>query len=210
MCGIVGVLSNSVVDRRTVERMRGKLAHRDPDHAGPWQSAEGRVCLGHRRLSIIELDVRSKQPMCSRDGRFVVTFSGEIYNYRTVRREPEGEGVRFGTESDTEVLLEAYRRWGADSLLRLSGVFAFAVWDGQGRRLFCARDRAGEKIVLLRIRQQVLCLRFRDQRAARLAGTQAGHRLRSDDRLPYVRLRLRSEEHLAQHAKTGPGPRDDG
>src|SRR6266852_1515054 len=100
MCGIVGVLSNSVVERATVERMRDKLAHRGPDHAGLWQSDDGRICLGHRRLSIIDLDVRSHQPMCTQDGRFVVTFNGEIYNYRTVRRELEGAGVRFGTESD--------------------------------------------------------------------------------------------------------------
>lgn len=145
MCGIVGALSNSVVDRGTVVRMRDRLAHRGPNHAGLWHSDDGRICLGHRRLSIIDLDVRSNQPMRSHDGRFVVTFNGEIYNYRAVRRELEDEGVRFRTESDTEVLLEAYRRWGADLLHRLSGMFAFALWDAQERRLFCARDRAGEK-----------------------------------------------------------------
>ena len=145
MCGIVGVVSGSMVDRSTVERMRDKLAHRGPDHAGLWHSADGRTCLGHRRLSIIDLDARSHQPMCSRDGRFVVTFNGEIYNYRTVRSLLEGYGVWFRTESDTEVLLEAYRRWGANSLRHLSGMFAFALWDAQERRLFCARDRAGEK-----------------------------------------------------------------
>lgn len=145
MCGIVGVLSNAVVERAMVERMRDKLAHRGPDHAGLWQSADGRICLGHRRLAIIDLDVRSNQPMCSHDGRFVVTFNGEIYNYRAVRRELEGEGVLFLTKSDTEVLVEAYRRWGGDSLHHLSGMYAFALWDSQERRLFCARDRAGEK-----------------------------------------------------------------
>lgn len=145
MCGIVGVLSNTVVERATVERMRDRLAHRGPDHAGLWQSADGGVCLGHRRLSIIDLDVRSNQPMCSHDGRFVLTFNGEIYNYRAVRKELEGEGARFRTESDTEVLLEAFRLWGADMLNHLSGMFAFALWDTNTRRLFCARDRAGEK-----------------------------------------------------------------
>lgn len=145
MCGIVGVLSSSAVERVTVERMRDRLAHRGPDHAGLWRSADGRVCLGHRRLSIIDLEVRSNQPMSSHDGRFVVTFNGEIYNYRAVRGRLESEGVLFRTESDTEVLLEAYRRWGGDSLQHLSGMFAFALWDGAERRLFCARDRAGEK-----------------------------------------------------------------
>jgi len=145
MCGIVGAVSDSAVDRQTIERMRDRLVHRGPDHAGLWHSADARICLGHRRLSIIDLDVRSNQPMRSHDGRFVVTFNGEIYNYRVVRRHLEKEGVRFRTESDTEVLLETYRRWGASSLDQLSGMFAFALWDGQERRLFCARDRAGEK-----------------------------------------------------------------
>ena len=85
MCGIVGVLSTSTIDAETVERMRDRLAHRGPDHAGLWQSGDRRVCLGHRRLSIIDLDPRSNQPMASRDGRLVITFNGEIYNYRTVR-----------------------------------------------------------------------------------------------------------------------------
>jgi asparagine synthase (glutamine-hydrolysing) len=145
MCGIVGVLSNSMVDRGVVERMRDTLAHRGPDHAGLWQSADRRVCLGHRRLSVIDLDARANQPMCSHDGRLVVTFNGEIYNYRAIRSRLEAEGIRFHTDSDTEVLLEAYRRWGSAALDRLSGMFAFALWDAQERQLFCARDRAGEK-----------------------------------------------------------------
>jgi asparagine synthase (glutamine-hydrolysing) len=145
MCGIVGVVSKSAVASNAVERMRDQLAHRGPDHAGLWLSQDGRVCLGHRRLSIIDLDVRSNQPMSSYDDRFKVTFNGEIYNYRHLRRRLEREGVRFCTESDTEVLIEAYRRWGEDSLDLLSGMYAFAIWDAQDQRLFCARDRAGEK-----------------------------------------------------------------
>jgi asparagine synthase (glutamine-hydrolysing) len=96
-------------------------------------------------LSIIDLDVRSNQPMSSHDGRFKVTLNGEIYNYRALRARLEREGVRFRTESDTEVLIEAYRRWGSDCLDLLSGMYAFAMWDAQARQLFCARDRAGEK-----------------------------------------------------------------
>jgi asparagine synthase (glutamine-hydrolysing) len=145
MCGIVGVVSRSATAPDVVARMRDQLAHRGPDHAGLWRSHDGRICLGHRRLSIIDLDVRSNQPMCSHDGRFTVTLNGEIYNYRALRACLQREGVRFHTESDTEVLLEAYRRWGADALDRLSGMFAFAIWDAEARRLFCARDRAGEK-----------------------------------------------------------------
>src|SRR5438128_718752 len=108
MCGIVGVLSRSAIAPDTVARMRDRLAHRGPDHAGLWCSADGRVCLGHRRLSIIDLDVRSNQPMSSHDGRLTVTFNGEIYNYRALRTRLQREGVQFRTESDTEVLLEAY------------------------------------------------------------------------------------------------------
>jgi asparagine synthase (glutamine-hydrolysing) len=145
MCGIVGVISGSAIAAGTVASMRDRLAHRGPDHAGLWRSEDSRVCLGHRRLSIIDLDVRANQPMCSYDGRFTITFNGEIYNYRSLRTCLEREGVRFRTESDTEVLLEMYRRWGAGSLDLLSGMFAFALWDAEARRLFCARDRAGEK-----------------------------------------------------------------
>src|SRR5256885_2256382 len=123
MCGIVGVLSTDSIAPDTVERMRDQLVHRGPDHAGLWTSGDHRVCLGHRRLAIIDLDARANQPMCSHDGRFVITFNGEIYNYRLVRKRLEQEGVRFRTESDTEVLLEAYRRWGANCLDLLSGMF---------------------------------------------------------------------------------------
>jgi asparagine synthase (glutamine-hydrolysing) len=145
MCGIVGALSASTIPSETVERMRDRLAHRGPDHAGLWRADDGRVCLAHRRLSIIDLDPRSNQPMTSEDGRLVITFNGEIYNYRQVRASLKREGIQFRTESDTEVLLHAYRRWGVDALDRISGMFAFAIWDARARQLFCARDRAGEK-----------------------------------------------------------------
>jgi asparagine synthase (glutamine-hydrolysing) len=145
MCGIVGVVSAAPVEAAALARMRDALAHRGPDHAGIWRSADGRVCLGHRRLAIIDLDAEANQPMLSADGRFALTFNGEIYNYRALRRELEAEGSRFSTTSDTEVLLQAYRMWGAACLDRISGMFAFAVWDGVEGTLFCARDRAGEK-----------------------------------------------------------------
>ncbi|MEO8523274.1 MAG: asparagine synthase (glutamine-hydrolyzing) [Caldimonas sp.] len=145
MCGIVGVLSRAPVDPAIVEKMRDELIHRGPDHAGRWRSPDGKVCLGHRRLAIIDLDERANQPMVSHDGRFVVSFNGEIYNFRKMRKSLEAAGVRFRTESDTEVLIEAYRSRGASALDELSGMFAFAIWDAAERRLFCARDRAGEK-----------------------------------------------------------------
>src|SRR6266446_1897645 len=120
MCGIVGVVSRSAIASNTVERMRDRLAHRGPDHAGLWRSADGRVCLGHPRLAIIDLDERSNQPLHSHDGRFAVTFNGEIYNCRTIRARLEHLGARFRTETDTEILMEAYRAWGPELLYVLS------------------------------------------------------------------------------------------
>lgn len=145
MCGIVGAVSAAPVDRDLVERMRDRLEHRGPDHAGLWSSPDGRVCLGHRRLSIVDPSPGAHQPFLSADGADVVTLNGEIYNFRALRSELEAGGACFRTRSDTEVLLEAYRRWGAGCLDRLDGMFAFAIWDGARGRLFCARDRAGEK-----------------------------------------------------------------
>jgi asparagine synthase (glutamine-hydrolysing) len=145
MCGIVGAVSASAVDRELVAEMRDRLAHRGPDAAGLWTSDDGRVCLGHRRLSIVDLSPEANQPFLSPDGRHAITLNGEIYNFRALRAELEGEGIRFRTRSDTEVLLAAYRHWGAACLERLSGMFAFAVWDDDRQELFCARDRAGEK-----------------------------------------------------------------
>ena len=145
MCGIVGVLGQRPVDAVLVATMRDSLRHRGPDHAGVWQSGDAAVCLGHRRLAIIDLNPEANQPFVSSDGRFVITFNGEIYNYRALRVELERSGVRFRTASDTEVLIEAWRHWEAKCFERLSGQFAFAVWDEARRELICARDRAGEK-----------------------------------------------------------------
>lgn len=145
MCGIVGALASGPVDSQLVSSMRDRLEHRGPDHAGLWQSPDRRVCLGHRRLAILDLSPDANQPFVSTDGRFVITFNGEIYNFQALRDELSGRGARFRTRSDTEILLEAFRHWGEQCLERLSGMFAFAIWDAAERRLFCARDRAGEK-----------------------------------------------------------------
>lgn len=145
MCGIAGALSARPPHPGQVERMRDELGHRGPDHAGLWHSDDGRVVLGHRRLAIIDLSADANQPLDSGDGRLVVTFNGEIYNHARLRRELEALGVGFRTRSDTEVLLRAFDHWGEGCLARLEGMFAFALWDGTQQRLFCARDRAGEK-----------------------------------------------------------------
>ena len=145
MCGIVGAVSATAVDVDLVERMRDRLTHRGPDAAVLWSTEDRRVCLGHRRLSIVDLSPDADQPFLSADGRHAIVLNGEIYNFRALRDELEAVGARFRTSSDTEVLLEAYRHWGEECLDRLSGMFAFAIWDGERNRLFCARDRAGEK-----------------------------------------------------------------
>ncbi|WP_240125143.1 asparagine synthase (glutamine-hydrolyzing) [Thermomonas alba] len=116
---------------------------RGPDGEGLWQ--EGGVALGHRRLAILDLDARAAQPMQSADGRYLIVFNGEIYNFRDLRRELEREGHAFRTESDTEVLLALFARDGEAMLDKLHGMFAFVVWDRQARRAFAARDPYGIK-----------------------------------------------------------------
>src|SRR5258706_12137816 len=145
MCGIAGHLSLSggPGDAAAVRAMAGALAHRGRDGEGFF--ADGPVALGHRRLAIVDLSAAATQPMTDASGRFTIVFNGEIYNHPELRTGLEGEGVRFRSRSDTEVLLEGYARWGADVLPLLNGMFAFAIWDAKERTLFLARDRFGEK-----------------------------------------------------------------
>src|SRR5215208_2052361 len=149
MCGIAGLIS--VNPERRVGAMLKSIEHRGYDDEGVWTSAvigdEGRrACLGHRRLAIIDTSSAGHQPMPSADGRFSVTFNGEIYNYRELRRRLEGFGREFRTDTDTEVMLEAFAVWGVEGALpHLNGMFAFGVWDEQERTLTLARDRLGIK-----------------------------------------------------------------
>ncbi|HEV2415710.1 MAG TPA: asparagine synthase (glutamine-hydrolyzing) [Candidatus Dormibacteraeota bacterium] len=145
MCGIVAVVGGAGIDVEVVDRMRDRMAHRGPDGAHTWTDDDGLVALGHRRLSIIDLSDAADQPMFSADGSLVLNFNGEIYNYIELRDELRALGHRFRTQSDTEVLLVAYEEWGAESLSRLNGMFAFTLWDARKRHLFVARDRFGEK-----------------------------------------------------------------
>lgn len=148
MCGIAGFLGGPGLPadadaRRTVlAAMTGTMTARGPDGQGQW--LEGPVALGHRRLSIIDL-AAGAQPMADMNGRAVVTFNGEIYNFRELRAELEALGHGFATNSDTEVLLNAWLAWGEACLDRLEGMFAFALWDRATRTLFAARDRYGKK-----------------------------------------------------------------
>ncbi|MFB0611564.1 XrtA/PEP-CTERM system amidotransferase [Aurantiacibacter poecillastricola] len=145
MCGIAGLFHCGTikpVDPARIERMTDVLAHRGPDGSGVW-TAPG-VGLGHRRLSIIDVE-GSPQPMHSASGRLTISYNGEIYNFRELRRELEQRGASFRTEGDTEVILEAYEQWGAACVERLNGMFAFAIYDAKRRELFLARDRFGVK-----------------------------------------------------------------
>jgi len=123
--------------------MTDAIAHRGPDGEGHW--VEGAVGLGHRRLAIIDLSPAARQPMVSADNRFVLSYNGEIYNYRELRADLEAEGFFFRSQSDTEVLLNALAAWGSRAIERLNGMFAFALWDRTQRRLLLARDRYGVK-----------------------------------------------------------------
>ena len=130
--------------------MARTLHHRGPDDQGVWSSPDGRVGLGHRRLSIIDLSAAGHQPMPDRSGRLHISFNGEIYNYLELRDELMRLGHSFRTATDTEVILEAYREWDLDAVKKLNGMFAFALCDLDRRRLFLARDRAGEKPLFYR------------------------------------------------------------
>ena len=168
MCGISGLLSlqGTTVDPAVLQRMTDRQAHRGPDgegfllgwdgeggfahklvpHTRQWdRRAPVRVALGHRRLAILDLSDRGLQPMSAGDGKCWIVFNGEIYNHRELRTELQERGYAFGTRTDTEVLLQAYREWGEDCLGRLQGMYAFAIWDGARGRLFAARDRLGIK-----------------------------------------------------------------
>lgn len=172
MCGICGFTGAGASDMPILKAMCDAMAHRGPDGEGCYLDPEGGIALGHRRLSLIDLDgggqpmIRADEALSSRVassghdskdiwcegrgevvamGRFAIVFNGEIYNYRDLRAELEGEGWRFGTDSDTEVLLVGYLAWGESVLDRLRGMFAFAIWDRETRELFCARDFFGIK-----------------------------------------------------------------
>ncbi len=145
MCGFVSYVSltDAAVDRELVARMTDLVAHRGPDDVGFF--FDDRVGLGFRRLAILDLAPSGHQPMTSRDGRYVIVFNGEIFNYLELRGELESLGHRFASSGDTEVLLTAFQQWGADCLSRFNGMWAFVIYDRTTRCIFGARDRFGVK-----------------------------------------------------------------
>jgi asparagine synthase (glutamine-hydrolysing) len=148
MCGIAGLITTNPETR--IGAMLKAVEHRGRDDEGVWISpaidGDGqRVCLGHRRLSIIDTSSAGHQPMASHDGRLMLILNGEIYNYRELRDQLTGKGHTFRTQTDTEVLLAAWAEWGEECLPRLNGMFAFALWDEKEKSLFLVRDRVGIK-----------------------------------------------------------------
>ncbi|MBW2534303.1 MAG: asparagine synthetase B [Deltaproteobacteria bacterium] len=149
MCGLVGIFGYHpeapAVDRVELETIRDAMAARGPDDRGTWISSAGRVGLAHRRLSIIDPRPEGAQPMASADGSRVLVYNGEIYNYRTLRKQLVTEGVAFRSQSDTEVLLELYDRHGEQLFDRVRGMYAFALWDERRGALLLGRDPYGIK-----------------------------------------------------------------
>src|ERR1700690_1328305 len=150
MCGIAGFIDGSAVRSSDMDSiagsMTGSLQHRGPDDAGVWADSEAGVAFGHRRLSIVDLSAAGHQPMVSHDGRYVITYNGEVYGYAALRAELQARGVSFIGHSDTEVLVESIAAYGVEATVpRLIGMFAFAVWDRKERTLKLVRDRLGIK-----------------------------------------------------------------
>lgn len=146
MCGIIGWADRAPnVNARSLTGGRDALRHRGPDDGGEWRAPDGRVGLGHQRLSIVDLSSGGHQPMRSEAADLTIVFNGEIYNFKELRIELQGMGHEFRSSSDTEVVIAAYRQWGAECPARFNGMFAFALFDGPKKRIFLSRDRAGEK-----------------------------------------------------------------
>lgn len=145
MCGIAGIvnLDKEPASSVLVKRMTDAVAHRGPDGEG--QYIENNIGLGHRRLSILDLSEAGRQPMMSSQNRYVITYNGEIYNFAELRVELQSKGYMFRSNTDTEVLLEAFQEWGIECVKKLNGMFAFAVYDRLEKKLFLARDRYGIK-----------------------------------------------------------------
>jgi len=145
MCGITGIINlrGAAISPVTLQKMTDAIAHRGPDGEGHW--VEDNVGIGHRRLAIIDLSPAGHQPMVSPDHRYVLSYNGEIYNYRELRADLEAEGVWFRSNTDSEVALHALAHWGVDALLKFNGMFALALWDRKEKTLLLGRDRYGIK-----------------------------------------------------------------
>ncbi len=145
MCGITGIFNrkHEPASAQLIESMNKVLHHRGPDGDGVW--VDGPVAFGHRRLAIIDLSPLGHQPMMTRDGRYIITYNGEVFNFRELKLELEALGYPFHSRTDTEVVLNAFAAWGKKAVEKFNGMFAFAIWDRHESKLFLARDRYGIK-----------------------------------------------------------------
>jgi asparagine synthase (glutamine-hydrolysing) len=157
MCGIIGVISvRPVTNSAFLTAGREAMRHRGPDDAGEWWSQDNCVGLGHRRLSIVDLGPGGHQPMLNTNGKLSIVFNGEIYNYLDLKKELQAKGYTFSSNSDTEVILAAYLEWGTGCITHFNGMFAFSLYDSSKRKVFMARDRAGEKPFYYKLSNGVL------------------------------------------------------
>jgi len=156
MCGIVGQinLDGEPVSSAVLKRMTDSIIHRGPDGEGQW--VEGSIGLGHRRLAIIDTSSAGKQPMISADHRFVLTYNGEVYNFRELRTELEAKGYQFNSQTDSEVVLSALAEWGEGAFIKFNGMFALALWDRKEKILLLGRDRYGIKPLYYSHKEQTL------------------------------------------------------
>ena len=145
MCGIAGYinLNRAPASENILKKMTNSIAHRGPDGEGFY--VKGEVAIGHRRLSVIDLSDSGRQPMVSTNGRYILSYNGELYNFKEIRRRLRSLGYYFYSETDSEVVLNSFIEWGEKSLEEFNGMFAFAIWDQQEKKLFMARDRYGIK-----------------------------------------------------------------
>jgi len=161
MCGIAGFWDLNKKRSRdlylNIKKMTNCLYSRGPDDKGFWIDKKNCIALGHRRLSILELSKLGKQPMFSRNKRFIIIYNGEIYNYLEIKEELKKEGKSFKSNSDTEVLIEAIDSWGVQrTLIKIAGMFSFAIWDKKKRKIYLARDRLGIKPLYWSIQNKIL------------------------------------------------------
>ena len=149
MCGLVGYLnaSNEPASERLVQKMASAIVHRGPDAEGSFVS--NNLALGHRRLSIIDLSEAGTQPMTTSDGSFTIAYNGEVYNFKNIKEELKHAGYKFRSNTDTEVVLNAFSHWGENCFAKFNGMFACAIYDENRRELILARDRYGIKPLYL-------------------------------------------------------------
>ena len=155
MCGIAGILNlkGNPISPLTLKKMTDVIVHRGPDGEGQWQ--EENIGIGHRRLAILDLSPAGHQPMLSSNKRWVLSYNGEVYNYKELRIELEAEGYLFRSNTDSEVVLYSLIHWKEKALSKFNGMFALALWDRKEKSLFLARDRYGIKPLYYCMQKQI-------------------------------------------------------